>query len=139
MQPLIDDFWNFWDIYLYTSILQCNQRHNMVWSKRTIPLVICRYRSNGFKVTEFSQASYLGCNVELLNKAANSSPESGETQRTGSPKTLERPYCMSKYSTCSLCNASVPLPSHIQINSLGTNKQITCFKYYGLESTFQPA
>ena len=66
----------------------------MVWSKRTIPLVICRYRSNRFKVIEFSQASYLACNVELFNKAANSSRESGETERTGSPKQYKEPYCM---------------------------------------------
>ena len=62
----------------------------MVSSKSTRTFVICRYRSNRIKVVEFSQAFSLGCNTELLNKAANPSPESGETERTGSPKTLER-------------------------------------------------
>ena len=81
MQSLIDEFWNLWDIYL------CNETTGtiLIWSKRTIALVICRYRSNIFKVTEFSQSSYLEYNAELRNKAANSLPESG-----GSPKILER-------------------------------------------------
>ena len=65
--------------------MERNHRHKLIWSKRTIALVICRYRSNRFKVTEFSQCSYLEYNVELRNKAVNSSPESG-----GSPKILER-------------------------------------------------
>ena len=87
---MIDEFWNFWDIYLYTSILHYNHRHSMVWSKRPRTLVICRYRSDRFEVGDFSQAFSLGYNVELLSKTANSSPESGETKRTSSPKTLER-------------------------------------------------
>ena len=62
----------------------------MVWSTRTRALVICRYKLNRFEMVEFSQAFTLGYNIELLNKAANSSPESGQTERIGSPTTAER-------------------------------------------------
>ena len=140
MQSLIDEVWNLKDIYLYTSFVHYNHRRNMVWSKRTRTFVICRYKSSRFKVVEFLQAFSLRYNVELLNKVTNPSPEYGETERTGSPKTLERALLYVKYSTFCLCY-SVFLPFqclYLRIFrkiSLGTIEHISCFKCYGLEST----
>ena len=74
---------------MYTSIMHYNHRYNIVWSKRTRALVICRYRLNRFVMVEFSQAFSLGYNIELLTKVATSSPGSGRTERIGSLITAE--------------------------------------------------
>ena len=117
---------------MYTSIMHYNHRHNMVWSIRPRALVICRYRLSRLEIVEFSQACSLGYNIELLKKAANSSPESGRTERIGSPTTAERAILHVK--VCYLLSMQIfsAYTSYHMFSKipLGTIEHITCFKNY---------
>ena len=102
--------------------------------------MICRCGPNRFKVVEFSQDCSLGYNVELLNRAANSSPESGQIEKIDSCTTIERTILYIKeFHPFSMQYFSVSTFTYAEKFLMALLSTLIALKVTALESIFQTA